>query len=377
MYGFDWLSGHWVQVCDWLFSHWVIVTFVLSIVAAVTARLVYGVSLLQPLEEIASKQAKYRNEAKKEAFTKRMVERHLKWGWSFLNIEEYAAARQEYQEALKLDPANLQAELGLFKAGIYSTLQEQYNPAVIEERIQFILEEDRNDPHAYVFLGDIYRSLDNNKAIEYYEKAKSLDPKVAGAYFGLGLIDDQQNQLDAALEMFQQAVERAPHNFRYLDNLGYAYSRKKLYTQAIEVYERLLQIDADYLLAYVAIAPLWLLQGDLDKALIYQQELVKLLGDEKITGLEKNKGPWYFKAGDDRIEFYDLPEKTAYAYYSLSIILDLLNWSDEARDYVDKIPSLNMSQNSAAKVHALVEADRQRLAEERTEWVERIASWQP
>jgi len=143
-------ANRFIRVLDWLSGHWVIATFLLSLLAAAAAWSIYGVSPLQPLEEIANRQAKYQDEAKKDQYKKRMVERHLQLGKSLLNVEEYAAARQEYQDALKLDPANPQAELGLFKADIYNTLQDQYNPAVIEQRIRFILQENPNDPHAYV-----------------------------------------------------------------------------------------------------------------------------------------------------------------------------------------------------------------------------------
>ena len=370
-------ASRFIHVLDWLSGHWVIATFLLSLLAAAAAWSIYGVSPLQPLEEIANRQAKYRDEAEKDEYKKRMVGRHLQLGKSLLNVEEYAAARQEYQEALKLDPANPQAELGLFKADVYNTLQDQYNPAVIEQRIRFILQENPNDPQAYVFLGDIYRPLDEKKALEYYQKAATLDPDAAGAYFGLGLIYNKQGKLDEALEQFQKAVNLSPDNVRYLDNLGFAYSRKNLYTtQAVKVYERILQIDADYLSVYYEIARLWLLLGDLNKALPYQQELVYRLEDRKTTDMEKNKVPLYFQVDNNTpIELYELPEKTAYAYYGLSLLLYLSDKPAEARHYIDKIRQLKMSRNAGAGVELLVAAVLQRLEQEQPQWAGRIDAW--
>ena len=369
-------ANRFIRVIEWLSGHWVIATFLFSLLAAAAAWFIYGVSPLQPLEEIANRQSKYRDEAEKDDYKKRMVERHLKLGKSLLNVEEYAAARQEYQEALKLDPANPEAELGLFKADIYNTLQGEYNPAVIEQRIHFILQENSKDPHAYVFLGDIYRPRDKKKAQEYYQQAITLDPDAAGARFGLGLVYNKQGKLDEALDQFRNAVELSPFNVRYLDNLGFAYSRKNLYTKAIETYQRILQIDADYLSVYYEIARLSLLLGDLDKALQYQQELVYRLNDEKITNLDKNKSLWYFQPADDPlIELYELPEKTAYAYYGLSLLLYLSNQRAEAERYIEKTRQLKMSGNAGAWVEQLMEAVLKRLEQEQPRWAGQIDTW--
>ncbi|NIS71650.1 MAG: hypothetical protein GTO12_22785 [Proteobacteria bacterium] len=60
-------------------------------------------------------------------------------------------------------------------------MQGQFSPEVIEQRINFILQVRKEDPHAYVFLGDLYTSLDEDTAIKRYEKARSLDPSVSSA----------------------------------------------------------------------------------------------------------------------------------------------------------------------------------------------------
>jgi len=228
----------------------------------------------------------------------------------------------------------------------------------------------------YVFLGDIYQPLDEKKAQEYYQKAVSLDPDAAGACFGLGLIYNKQGKLDEALEQFQKAVDLSPYNEPYLDNLGYAYSRKNLYTQAVEVYKRILQIDADYLSVYYEIARLRLLRGDLDEALQYQQALVDRLEDRKTTDMEKNKVPLYFQVDNNPpIELYELPEKTAYAWYGLSLLLYLSDQPAEARQYIDKIRQLQMSQNAGTWVDQLVAADLQRLKQEQPRWAGGIDAW--
>ncbi|MFO1433777.1 MAG: tetratricopeptide repeat protein [Candidatus Competibacteraceae bacterium] len=369
-------ANRFIRVIEWLSGHWVIATFLFSLLAAAAAWSIYGVSPLQPLEEIANRQSKYRDEAKKDQYKERMVERHLKLGKSLLNVEEYAAARQEYQEALKLDPANPEAELGLFKADIYNTLQGEYNPAVIEKRIGLILEENPKDPHAYMFLGDIYRLLDKDKAMDYYQQAVTLDPDTAGARFGLGLLYNEQGKPDEALEQFKKAVELSPYNIRYLDNLGFAYSRKNLYSHAIKVYEKILTADADYLSVYYEIARLSLLRDDLGEALQYQQELVYRLNDQRITNLDKNKNPWYFQiANDPPIELYKLPEKTAYAYYGLSLLLYLSNQQVEAERDIDKIRQLKMSENAGAWVEQLMAAVLKHLEQEQPRWAGQIDAW--
>ena len=264
--------------------------------------------------------------------------------------------------------------MGLFKAKMYESLdQQQYDPEVVEKRIRFILEENPNDPHAYVFLGDLYSRLDEPKALEYYKQARAIDPAVATAVFGLGVLYHKQGTLDEALRMYEQAVKRSPWNQKYLNNLAYLYYETKQYPKAVETYEKILQLDDKFLLSYHELANVYRLMGRLDDTIRYQEDLIALLDDQVIPTLEKNKIPWYFTADGGRVYLYDLPEKQCLAYYGLSVTLSLLERQTEAESFVNKARRLQTAAETS--IRALVEADLRRLQTEQPQFADRIKQY--
>ena len=84
------------QRLDWLSAHWVLVAFCLSLLAVILAWIFFKVSPLQPLEEIAHKQAEYRRNDAQRDFKRKMVQRHLALGKAFLNVGQYKGAELEY-----------------------------------------------------------------------------------------------------------------------------------------------------------------------------------------------------------------------------------------------------------------------------------------
>ncbi|HXD76533.1 MAG TPA: tetratricopeptide repeat protein [Puia sp.] len=68
-----------------------------------------------------------------------------------------------------------------------------------------------NDANTYVLMGNAYRRLiDGGNAVQAYQKALTLDPKLAEAEYGIGKIYLTQNNVDYFLPAFQQAVQMDP-----------------------------------------------------------------------------------------------------------------------------------------------------------------------
>lgn len=129
-------------------SKWQIHLVILTCLGFLLGWLIYGVSPLHSLKEVARKQEEDRTRG-------RMVRRHLELAGQFLNVSQWEAARGEFEQALRLDPLSSEAQLGIFKTRVAETLNErqQYDPEVVEKRIDLILKERRDDPHALVMLG--------------------------------------------------------------------------------------------------------------------------------------------------------------------------------------------------------------------------------
>ncbi len=68
-----------------------------------------------------------------------------------------------------------------------------------------------NDPETYVLMGDAYRRLlDGGNAIESYQKALNLNPKLAEAEMKEGIIYLTQNNREYFLPDFESAVTMDP-----------------------------------------------------------------------------------------------------------------------------------------------------------------------
>jgi tetratricopeptide (TPR) repeat protein len=359
------------RIFKWITDNWAAVGLCLSVLGILTAWLFYGVSIFQPFEEIAARQAEYRDKLKQKEFQQAMVERHLKLGKTFLDNSRYKAAKAEFENVLKLDKMNPDAQMGLFKTGLYEAMLGEYIPEVVERQIHFILQEKPKDPHALVLKGNLYAQLEDiDTAEEQYKKAIESDKETASAWFGLGIIYQKQDKADEALRMYKEAVKLSKWNERYLNNLASIYCKKEDYANAVENYELVLTLDYEYLLPYCEVALAYRLMGNLERAGDYQSRLVSYLYDENFSGLDKNKGVWFFETDSKTVvSLYSLAEKRCYALYSLSMTLFLLGNNREAEQHARQGHDIETDQK--ASILNLVRWDLQRFEQKHPEDRER------
>jgi tetratricopeptide (TPR) repeat protein len=318
-----------VAVYKWADANWKLAGIILTLCGALIARGCFGVSLMQPFEELAVKQAEYREKQQNLEFQKTLVRRHIKLGNDLLDNERYSAAKKEFEAVRAIDKTNPDAQIGLYKVSIYEALAgDDYLPELVDRQIRLILDEKPQDPHALVLMGTLhYQVNDLDGAEKFYQQAiASTQPhKPASAYFNLGQISMNRKDLDKAIEMYKEAVNLSVWNERFINNLAYAYLIKEDFDNAITNYEKVLDLDNQYILPNLEISFALRFKGDLETASAYQEKLIAMLKDEKITSLDKNKGAWTVQADKETLELFDLPQKKAYALLTLSSTLFLLN----------------------------------------------------
>ena len=97
---------------------------------------------------------------------------------------------------------------------------------------------------SYVFLGDVeVTSKRDSLAIDYYEKAISLNNRIADPYVQLGLLYFQQNKFDLAISVLERGRIIFPDEYRILFYLGLGYTQTGKNDQAIPLLERAVRID--------------------------------------------------------------------------------------------------------------------------------------
>ncbi|MEM9927416.1 MAG: tetratricopeptide repeat protein [Cyanobacteria bacterium P01_D01_bin.50] len=86
------------------------------------------------------------------------------------------------------------------------------------------------------------------KAIKAAEKLEETDAQVDDyitlTYNGLGYAYFAQEQYDLAIRNYKEALKRQPEYVKALNNIAHAYEKKKLNSQALESYEKVLELDS-------------------------------------------------------------------------------------------------------------------------------------
>ncbi len=168
-------------------------------------------------------------------------EQHLSNGRYFLNIGRYPEAKQAFQQAIDLHPLrrvaalsgvfgekaeqavqqaldllviSSEAQLGLEKASVF----DHGDREVIERKLKQLEKKNPTDSDVQVLLGRFYAAQNElPKAIQYYQTAIKQDPDAAEAYFGLGVVYDQQGRSSEAMEMSKKAVSISESSPRYVN----------------------------------------------------------------------------------------------------------------------------------------------------------------
>ena len=216
-------------------------------------------------------------------------------------------AEQLYQEILKTEPTNLDANnnlsIILFSLG-------RLDEAEVSCRKAIELKPDYTE--AYNNLGVFLMKLNKfEKAEEAYKKAIELKPDYAEAYNNLGVLLMKLNKFVKAEEAYKKAIE---FNADFADahyNLGDIFQILDKLSEAEASYKKAIELKPDYAEAHNSLATI----------------LIKL---DKLDGAEKS----YRKA-------IELKPNYLIAYYNLASTLSSLGKLDEAEVYFTRALKLN------------------------------------
>lgn len=180
-------------------------------------------------------------------------EEYVRSGRAYTRVGEYDMAIQEFNEAIRLDPA---------QAGTYISRGNTYsNKGDHDRAIQDYDKAIRLDPNyaiAYYNRGNAYRRTgDYDRAIQDYNEAIRLDPAYVRAYNNRGDAHRHKGDYDRAIQDHTAALRIKPDYVMAFNFRGNAYRRKGLYDRAIADYDRAIRLKPEGDYAYQSLA--WLL----------------------------------------------------------------------------------------------------------------------
>jgi adenylate cyclase len=224
------------------------------------------------------------------------------------NKEGVERAIQLFEEAIALDPEYVGAYSGLCIAhfdlvfiGASKSPRESLQRAVELGKKAIALDDSNSSAHAslafpYIFLREF------DKAISEAEKAISLCPNSAVAYFALGSALFVAGRPQEAVPMLQKSLRLSPIPIHsgVLYTLAGAYSNLGQYEEAITANKKVLQIyGPDHLLAHVGLAIAYALMDREKEARAEGTEILRI--DPKFSWERYIKGLPFDQSRKDRI----------------------------------------------------------------------------
>jgi len=200
-----------------------------------------------------------------------LAQAHSNLGAAYTGLQRYDEAITSCQRAIELDQNLAQAHSNL--GGAYLNSQ-RYDEAITS--CQRAIELDPNLALAHSNLGGAYTGLQRyDEAITGYQRAIELDPKLALAHRNLGLTLEKLQRYPEAEAAHRQAlsIEERAFDFR---NLGDVLKAQELYNEAIEAYQRGIDLDPQNTSPYFGLGLLQFEQGELAGAIVTFQKAAEL-----------------------------------------------------------------------------------------------------
>jgi predicted O-linked N-acetylglucosamine transferase (SPINDLY family) len=156
-----------------------------------------------------------------------------------VQTQKYSQAEKIYLTLLKFaeNNPNLWQNLG-------TVYYEQGEYVKAFECLNKTLQIDNSQGIYYYTSGLILEKLDINQAIQAYEKAIELNPKLFNAYGNLGNVYLAQNQIDKAEEIFRKSINANPFHFGGYVNLGnLLLEQRQQFDEAISDYHQAFDLN--------------------------------------------------------------------------------------------------------------------------------------
>lgn len=155
-----------------------------------------------------------------------------------------------------------------------------------------------DDAEAKKDLGNLlYEVKDYDGALEAYRAAMKLNPAIKGFYKRYAEIVIAKGQQDEVISTFNRLIKDGDADLGTYTTLGMIYQKKKSYSQAVQMYQKALQMEPSNIDALGALASCQASSGDLAGAAISYEQAVMM--SPQAVSEYKELGDVYAKMGKD------------------------------------------------------------------------------
>jgi tetratricopeptide (TPR) repeat protein len=212
-------------------------------------------------------------------------------------LETLRKAREQFEEALALDPAYAEAHAGLAESTLllwinHLDLEQEEAVSAARKSLETALRLDPNLADAYAILGLMDSTLwaqsmtgvENADAEAAFRRAIALNPNHASAYMWFASLRNNEERLDEAIELYQKSLELDPLARIPYSNLPQVYAKKGMHREAMQIWLEAVRIHNDWPTVYQYVAvELWGL-GRFDEAFAWHARAAELAADPLTAG---------------------------------------------------------------------------------------------
>jgi len=263
---------------------------------------------------------------------------HLNLGEVYFIQKDYDKSKAEFRQALKYDPNNPDVYIGLGDTLLGQRLLDEaiqaYNKALaldMNNKVAMAGLSDANNQKALEFL-----SVGKyDQAIKIYQDLIKINADVTeDVYFGLGYAFTKKDRFEEAIDAYSKAIKIDPGKAGCYNNRGVAYNALKERDKALADFNTAIQLDPKYALSYFNRGVVYYDDNQNEKALIEFNKAIEL--NRKHSSTYLYRGLTYARLQDTEkaIEEYskaiELDPKYVLAYSNRGVTYDKLGQNEKA-----------------------------------------------
>ncbi|MBR1626899.1 MAG: tetratricopeptide repeat protein [Bacteroidales bacterium] len=174
------------------------------------------------------------------------VEAYLKIAEISLDLQDYKRCLENIKRVLELDKVNAQA---YFMRGWTMKETGDTNAAVRDYKKAIELKSDYEQP--FEELGLLYAEKGDGLAVDYLKSTIKINPKNVHAMYALAMFYQEHEAIQQALDMYERILEIKPDYADAIHNVGWInYQYKKDYTTALDCFTKAIKADSTFYQAW-------------------------------------------------------------------------------------------------------------------------------
>ena len=190
----------------------------------------------------------------------------------YIRAKRWFKASDEYMKLLEINPYDLDALIGL---AFVLDMSDRYETLLLV--IRRLLEAEPNSAIGLAYRARAYQKLDRlSEATIANDQALLLDKNLGLAWINRSGLQLLQQKYPEALRSAQRATELAPKDSRAWANLGIALFNFNRLAEAIEAFDKSLEIDADQIVALQLKAEIYCRIGRMNEVIPLVKRVLRL-----------------------------------------------------------------------------------------------------